>query len=73
MTNARTQWFFVERPVHVGIYETKVSTDISFSYWDGHRFGMESDSADDAEINPCYESAWQQKQWRGLAENPNER
>lgn len=62
-----TAWFpGAVAPVRRGVYERQVRL-APYSYWDGRRWGMSSQSAENAWRNRCMPSAWQGARWRGLA------
>lgn len=66
-----TQWFTDEDPVHKGVYQRNFqlfSGQASYSYWDGKRWCMSADLADQA-IKERYRrqpSNFQNIPWRGV-------
>ena len=72
-----TDWYGKDqKPIkdRVGVYNTKFSGHEGFSYWNGRRFGNQRHTAIEAarsyKINAT-RGAVQEKEWRGLAQNPH--
>lgn len=72
-----TPWFLpTKKPVRKGVYETKYHLygrefQHGYSYWDGKNWANSSSSIDSAyAIKDWLEGAIQEKNWRGLAEQP---
>jgi len=71
-----TKWFDGRKfvPAHVGVYECKLreSGAIAFQFWDGKFWGFRSISIEAAKMSRAYKSQYQNLDWRGLSENPND-
>ncbi len=73
----RTQWFSVGVVPHrPGVYETRreihgISPAIVYSKWDGRKWRMDSSNVNSAG-EADFTSAFQAREWRGLADNPGE-
>jgi len=64
-----TQWFYEQKPVHKGVYQRNYklfTKEWSYSYWDGKRWGMSADTADQAAYVKNRASNFQKIPWRGL-------
>lgn len=71
MRMAVTAWFPADlTPARPGVYERQVNL-APFSYWDGARWGMSSQTAINALLNRRFLSNWQDARWRGLAAPPD--
>ena len=67
-----TPWFSaVHKPVRVGVYQTSYRGDwgAGFSYWDGSRWGNQKNDPKNCHAGD-FIGAYQNKQWRGFAEEP---
>lgn len=63
-----TQWFFDEKPVHNGVYQRHHFGEVTYSYWDGKRWYLTTESPDRAERHGRnkHVSNFQNIAWRGL-------
>ena len=58
---ALTPWFPPSvRPVHRGLYQTRVFGFVGYSYWDGKKWGFEGETKSQA--MHLYSSPWAAKQ-----------
>jgi hypothetical protein len=68
--HAVTPWLEpTAKPARPGVYERQVRL-APFSYWNGSRWGMSSQTPANAWRNRAAESLRQDARWRGLAEEP---
>lgn len=67
-----TPWFSASvKPARPGVYETRTPTNNRFSYWSGRQWKPEQHSVRGAAttaVGRYQPAAWQDKEWRGLAE-----
>jgi hypothetical protein len=67
----KTAWFTGVNPEHPGVYQTRVVPfDIGWSRWDGKLWSYQRETMEGAALSLCVPTAKQDKEWRGLAENP---
>lgn len=73
-TKATTQWFGPDiKPMRVGVYETSDTgqpTGGGYQYWTGKRWAIFNFTPQDAYRDRRYKSNYQNRHWRGLAEEP---
>lgn len=66
-----TPWFTSDvTPARVGVYETKFTAWQGYSYWNGCVWSNQSSTK--RVCTSWTEGACQEKQWRGLAQDPKE-
>lgn len=72
--SAVTQWFKAsKKPKRVGVYETRFCQSSGFSWWNGkkwsHQLGAKG-QFQDVLFQRWHGAAVQEKEWRGLADQP---
>ena len=67
-----TPWFPAHvKPTRKGVYFVKFRNSEGYAYWHGRNWGWASDTPSDAlGDTKLTQGAFQQKMWRGLAEQP---
>ena len=61
-----TQWFPGDvKPVHIGVYERRLTKYLYYSRWDGEKWYYLRDTVDEA-ASQIIDSAHQNLPWRGV-------